>query len=281
MRKFVFIIVLMLNFVSVSRHGDFCIQSALGQNMGNEQTYHCKDDETGLEFNQPWPCDNEIEICACQYVSPLGVACDYSGACYTIEGHMAICHSNDDNESNPDGGDSDSGNDNGDGTSGSGGGGGGSSGSSSESETSGRRRTVTQIKAAARKAVKSIPGNDAQCNNGVKAAFKELFKTLPNGMDCRANQMVDYWRNSSDWMRITMSQAHTLANQGYFVVAGWKNPKGHGHVVVIVPGATTKSGWGNVPKAMDTGSGKRYESQPLSKSFGYDKQAGVEFYCYK
>lgn len=102
-------------------------------------------------------------------------------------------------------------------------------------------------------------------------------------MNCQANEMVKYWQNSSSWGEIQMSQAQGYANQGYFVVAGWINPRGgSGHVVVIVPGSENKgSSWGNVPNAMDTGRDMRTASQPLSHSFGKDKRNNVKFFVYK
>lgn len=121
------------------------------------------------------------------------------------------------------------------------------------------------------------------CNKGVQAAFKNIYGTLPSGMNCKANEMVRYWQSSSSWGEIQMSQAQGYANQGYFVVAGWIDPKGgSGHVVVIVPGKETKSSsWGYVPNAMDTGRDMRTSSQPLSYSFGEKKRPDVKFFIYK
>lgn len=66
-------------------------------------------------------------------------------------------------------------------------------------------------------------------------------------------------------------------------MAGYRNPNGSGHVVVVVPGEESYSpSWSDyVPKVMDTGEDKRTDSQPLSLSFGDDKINDVEFYKYK
>lgn len=83
-----------------------------------------------------------------------------------------------------------------------------------------------------------------------------------------------------------MSQAQQLANDGYFVVAGWINSSGSGHVAVIVPGREYAGGTWNyksakVPNTMDTGAGMRAVSQPISHSFGKTKQKDVKFFRYK
>lgn len=81
-----------------------------------------------------------------------------------------------------------------------------------------------------------------------------------------------------------MSQAQQLANDGYFVVAGWKSAPGKsGHVVVIVPGEMKYSGkWEcNVPMSMDTGAKMRVVSQPLSRSFGCKIKDSVKYFRYR
>lgn len=127
----------------------------------------------------------------------------------------------------------------------------------------------------------------AYCNQGVNFAFQELFgSTSLDNMN--ANTMVRYWISSSDWTEITLAEAQTYANNGYFTVAGWINTslrsdgsEESGHVVVIVPGETQK-GWKgmDLPCVMDTGGGMREERQRLSLSFGSDKKDGIRFFYY-
>lgn len=97
--------------------------------------------------------------------------------------------------------------------------------------------------------------------------------------------MVRYWRdNPEKWQRISMEKAMEMANQGYFVVAGWVNPSGQsGHVVVVVPGPGDKSvKWGGiVPNTMETGLRRRNPKQLLSESFDSEKKSDVVFYYYK
>lgn len=114
--------------------------------------------------------------------------------------------------------------------------------------------------------------------------FKELYGFLPQGMNARANEMVKYWRaHPEHWQPIQLSEAQDLANQGYFVVAGYVAPAGSGHVVVVVPGGGTisKSWGGLVPNTMDTGAGMRRNKTTLNFSFGKDKKGKIEFYYYK
>ena len=82
-----------------------------------------------------------------------------------------------------------------------------------------------------------------------------------------------------------MSEAQRLANEGWFVVAGWKATSGSGHVVVIVPGITNKGYWNghytDIPKAMDIGANMKTSSQDLNFSFGKNKQKDVIFFKYR
>ena len=149
------------------------------------------------------------------------------------------------------------------------------------------KKTKAEIKTATANAVKAViakfGSTKAYCNVGVSTAFNNLFKSNDLSGMC-ANDVVKYWRNhSGNWEKISLSQAQDLANQGYFVVAGWINSNGSGHVVVIVPGeATQSSSWHTkVPCSMDTGANMRSSSQPLSKSFSYKKKDNIEYYKYK
>lgn len=155
-------------------------------------------------------------------------------------------------------------------------------------ETVGSKKSVAQLTNAAKNTVAEMikyhGSHTAVCNFGVNTMFKSLFGK--NDLDGKkANDMVRYWQNNpSHWEQISISQAQQLANEGYFVVAGWINPSGRsGHVVVIVPGKESYSSkWGcNVPQTMDTGADKRAASQPLSKGFGADKKDNVKFFKYK
>lgn len=116
--------------------------------------------------------------------------------------------------------------------------------------------------------------------------FKSIYGSsdLPPGMTGRANDMVQAWGNAPNyWQEIQLSEAQSYANQGYFVVAGYYNPSGSGHVVVVVPGSESYSAsWGCcVPMTMDTGQNKRGSDYKLSESFGPRKKDKVRFYYLK
>lgn len=124
----------------------------------------------------------------------------------------------------------------------------------------------------------------AKCNLGVQAAFRHMFpgEQVP-GMSDQANQMVRDWQHHPEkWQKISLGEAQKCANNGLFVVAGWVNSNGHGHVVVIVPGTPVRSNRFNadMPCTMDTGEGMRTITY-LHYSFGKEKIPHVVFYYYK
>ena len=174
---------------------------------------------------------------------------------------------------------------------GSGGSGGGTrpgTGGGTTGQASGKA-TATKITTAATKAVKAALTKfglaKAACNFGVQTAFNEIYtsKELDNK---NANAIVDYWKaNPSKWESVSMSEAQGLANEGWFVVAGWKATTGSGHVVVILSGETGKGNWNGVytdlPNSMDTGANMKTESQLINKSFGKTKHKDVVFFKYK
>lgn len=125
----------------------------------------------------------------------------------------------------------------------------------------------------------------ARCNVGVNLVFKMLSNYTKHLDGMRANDMVKHWRSHPDeWVRLESGEeAQRMANDGWFVVAGWINPEpnGSGHVVVIVPGEMVSSRSGKMPVCMDTGNNMRSEKQSLSQSFGRDKLPNVEFYYYR
>ena len=125
----------------------------------------------------------------------------------------------------------------------------------------------------------------ARCNFGVRDMFNGLFTgTELNNM--RANDIVNYWAaNPTKWQPITISEALTSVNNGWFVVAGQSNASGSGHVVVLVPGAGVSRTWnGNTtlcPNAMETGYNMRWTSNSITSSWGRTKHKDVKFYRYK
>jgi len=228
---------------------------------GDDEYFFCP--KCGLII-QNCTCPNLPSLCpVCGgYPCTCPVACPYCGDPY--------CNGECQNNPNPDpgngGGDNGGGNDD------------------NSNENNGNENDATTIANAALTAVNTVINSDpsgtkrARCNEGVKNAFKAVYGNSATELDNKnANTIVQHWRNSSKWESISKSQAQSYANNGWFVVAGWINPNGSGHVVVIVPG-TEINGW---PVCMDTGAGMRTTSQGLNYSFGRDKRNDVGYFRYK
>ncbi len=245
-------------------------------------------------------CQNRIESCTCRSkCSKCGEVIIAGGClcCKLCGNSPCVCTGSTGGDGNTGGGSgSIGGGSTGGGNSGSGGGsggvivgGGGSSGGGNGKPS--YVTTTTKLKSAATSAVSQVINGygsySAACNIGVQAMFKNIFgsSNLPPGMTGLANDMVRAWANNPGyWHSISLSEAQSYANKGYFVVAGYINPTGgSGHVVVIVPGNESYSySWKcNVPTAMDTGYKKRYSAVPISNSFGPQKKNSVFIYYYK
>lgn len=122
----------------------------------------------------------------------------------------------------------------------------------------------------------------AYCNQGVIVAFNQVFPDLQLPVVC-ANDLVHYWQHHpNNWIPVTMQQAIQSAKEGYFVVAGWINNTGSGHVAVIMPAETVKGNWNgaytDVPQVMYTGYKRSESCVGINQCFGKDKNADVEFY---
>ena len=154
---------------------------------------------------------------------------------------------------------------------------------------------ASKITEAATNAVNKVIASDnnettpAKCNIGVNNAFKEITGSSELGGK-KANDMYDYMSSSDNFEPIDISKAQEAANNGEVVIAAYKSSSGSGHVALVVPGkAATTGTWdgkpassiGGIPLVMDTGAGKREESQSVNYSFGKGKQAEVMFYKYK
>ncbi|MCQ2051691.1 MAG: hypothetical protein MJY74_05755 [Bacteroidaceae bacterium] len=174
-------------------------------------------------------------------------------------------------------------------------------------------------------------GNDARCNISVCMFFQEIFDGyIPEYMITQservtyfyhpiygyfeyknANRLVEQWReHDEDWFNINntwysnhpddfqglLNLVQELADNGYIVVAGWKNPTGGmGHVVVIVPTGGSampeSKGWydyikGNkvkyyVPYSIDAGPQRRKYHTNLDMGFGNGKKRDIEFFYFK
>lgn len=244
-------------------------------------------------------CGQKQDVCLCDKCEECGELrvggnCLCCAFCHK---YPCTCHGSSNN--NPKPGDTDTGNTGEGGNSGGYGGGssssvgtGGSSGGGGGSSTGSAKSSPATLTTTANKTVSTMKSkygsSQAVCNFGVQTAFKSIYgsSNLPPGMKGRANEMAKAWAdNPKYWQPISLSEAQSYANQGYFVVAGYINPVPgrSGHVVVVVPGQEKKSdSWGcNVPNVMDTGSNKRTDKQWLSQSFRSSQKNNIHFYYYK
>lgn len=101
-----------------------------------------------------------------------------------------------------------------------------------------------------------------------------------------ANAMVDYMETTTDeFMDVPGDVAQAHANTGGIVIAGWKNPAGHGHVSVVRPGLAEASGsWGvmdnRVPKLANVGE-PAFCRWDRKASFAFGKERIPKYYLLK
>ncbi len=235
-------------------------------------------------------CDTESNNSYCPTCNQL-ITNGYCNCCILCSSYPCICNQGNGNGGTG-GGNNSSSQGSGNSSVGSGGSSGGGTGSGkpdggASEPTKVPVGTLTSKAQETVSAMKSLYGTKhAVCNFGVQAMFKQIYgeANLPPGMSGRANDMVSAWANNpSYWHSISLSEAQNYANQGYFVVAGYYNSYGSGHVVVVVPGeAAPSASWGcNVPQIMDTGRNKRSSKIPLSAGFSSNVKENVYFYYYK
>jgi hypothetical protein len=74
------------------------------------------------------------------------------------------------------------------------------------------------------------------CNAYVQEVAENVFSySAFKGL--LANDMVGLMAaHTNEWTQVSGQVAQDDANDGAFVVAGWRNPSGHGHVSIVVPG---------------------------------------------
>lgn len=89
-----------------------------------------------------------------------------------------------------------------------------------------------------------------------------------------ANEMIDYMNDlTTGWLSVSDLVAQNHANQGVIVIAGRKNPEGHGHVCLVLPGILEKSGSysRSVPKVVNIGKNVFFGKR-ISEAFKVDQQ---------
>ena len=78
------------------------------------------------------------------------------------------------------------------------------------------------------------------CNLYVQAVAKSIgCGEIPNKL---ANDIFDHLESAwHAWLKVQPEEAQRLANRNFFVLGASKNPAGHGHLAVVIPGNSTFS----------------------------------------
>ncbi len=121
------------------------------------------------------------------------------------------------------------------------------------------------------------PSNKINCSGYVKDVAHLLGVYMPLGAN--ANELVKYMQTDHFWTKLGNNdvEASKLAGQHYLVVAGWVNPNGHGHVVIIMPGwenGHPKGSWGSLHNAGDA----RLDAS-LSRTFTAHELRDVQYFA--
>lgn len=133
-----------------------------------------------------------------------------------------------------------------------------------------------------RKCIDNLVGqNVCACNFFVRDVATALGVNENNFLNNTANSQISQLAANSNWTNLGQgnvgaSAAVAAANAGKFVIAGWRNPSGHGHVAIAVAGTPhlgwPKGYWGHFPN----GPGGFNES--LRNTFGADKRPVTQFF---
>lgn len=100
------------------------------------------------------------------------------------------------------------------------------------------------------------------CNIFLRDVLEALSCPIPALL---ANALVIWFDSelgkASGWRRVDAHQALVLVNEGYPVVAGWSNPRGHGHVAI---GSPSDADGLHVAQAGNI----NFTCRPVSRGFG-------------
>jgi hypothetical protein len=134
--------------------------------------------------------------------------------------------------------------------------------------------------------------NGTKCNFFVRDFAKNATGVpIPELTGVKANEMFDKMKASRNWQpqqfqedsAAAFKTAQEAANQGKLVVVAYKNPKGHGHVAVVVPNdnGLVKSGtWKlSVPYIAQAGE-TVFSKGKLSMGFSPARKKGMEIFIW-
>jgi hypothetical protein len=142
------------------------------------------------------------------------------------------------------------------------------------------------IRSVAHEVLKYEPSVHYNCSGYLRLVAEGLDVNDNNlfgssAMAVQANEQVVGLRNSSQWVNLGKGEegkdaAVRRVRAGQFVVAGYRNPTGHGHVAVVVDGPLV-NGWPRGYWGMMGGQPGR--DRGLRESFSASKRTEVEFFA--
>ena len=106
------------------------------------------------------------------------------------------------------------------------------------------------------------------CNLFVQAVMSHVGCQGFGGL--LANDVLSRIEKANDWRKLDPDEAWRTANDGELVIAGCKNPSGHGHLCVVIAGPLTwsKSHGDDVPMVANVGPAKyTFFGRPASYAF--------------
>ncbi len=135
-------------------------------------------------------------------------------------------------------------------------------------------RPKTTIFAVAENAF--TPQKQINCSGFVRDIAHLLGEPLP---DEDADHLIRIMQTSPSWYQLGNNdvEASKLAGQHYLVIAGWLNPHGHGHLVVIVPGRENgyaKGYWGSLGHANRAG-----QNEGINHAFDRHELPEVQYFA--
>ncbi len=151
-------------------------------------------------------------------------------------------------------------------------------------------QTLDSLRVGDSRQYQPVRGRDGRivqtfCNRFVHDATKKLGAPIPLSVRepsgqvkwLKANDMHGWLSNSSNgWRGVSAAEAQRLANEGRPVVAAWQNPnpKGHGHIAMVRPGAySTHDG----PRITHAGAAPANDTT-VARGFGRSRMGAVRYF---
>lgn len=117
------------------------------------------------------------------------------------------------------------------------------------------------------------------CSHAVNAVIRKLLyaDSAADWPQRDANTLIGHFKkNVASWTEVTLDRAYELAQQGVVVVGG-KTETGHGHVIVVYPGAKQpRGGYAAKDKAGETYTVRKSGEFPRAMSTSLGAWAGAK-----